>query len=41
MLPPHQDVTVELEPQLPGEYEFTCQMGMLRGRLIVEGGEER
>lgn len=36
MLPPHQDVVVELEPERPGEYEFTCQMGMLHGRLIVE-----
>lgn len=37
MLPPHEDVTVELVPELAGEYEFTCQMGMLRGRLIVTG----
>jgi len=36
MLPPYEDVTVELLPKEPGEYEFTCQMGMLRGRLIVE-----
>lgn len=37
MLPPYEDVTVELEPERAGEYEFTCQMGMLHGRLIVEG----
>ena len=36
MLPPHQDVTIELEPDRAGIYEFTCQMGMLHGRLIVE-----
>ena len=36
MLPPYQDVTIELEPEAAGEYEFTCQMGMLHGRLIVE-----
>ena len=38
MLPPYQDVTVELQPERAGEYEFTCQMGMLHGRLIVEEG---
>ena len=37
MLPPYEDVTVELLPEQPGEYEFTCQLGMLRGRLIVSG----
>lgn len=36
MLPPYQDVAVELRPESAGEYEFTCQMGMLHGRLIVE-----
>ena len=36
MLPAHQDVTVELRPGQAGVYEFTCQMGMLRGRLVVE-----
>ena len=35
MLPAYEDVTVELTPPGPGEYEFTCQMGMLRGRLVV------
>src|SRR3972149_2689261 len=35
MLPPFLDVTVGLGPIEAGEYEFTCQMGMLRGRLIV------
>jgi plastocyanin domain-containing protein len=37
MLPPYQDVLVELLPREPGEYEFTCQMGVLHGTLMVEG----
>lgn len=36
MLPAYEDVTVELTPAGPGEYEFTCQLGVLRGRLVVE-----
>jgi plastocyanin domain-containing protein len=36
LLPAGQTVAVELLPDRPGEYEFTCQMGMLRGKLIVE-----
>ena len=35
-LPENETVTVELLPTEMGEFEFTCQMGMLRGRLIVE-----
>ncbi len=35
-LPEGQVVPVELLPEQPGEYEFTCQMGMLRGKLVVE-----
>jgi ubiquinone/menaquinone biosynthesis C-methylase UbiE len=30
------DVIVELMPDKAGEFEFQCQMGMLRGKLIVE-----
>ena len=37
MLPPFEDVTLELVPEHAGEYEFTCQLGMLRGRLVVVG----
>ncbi len=29
-------VPIEFMPGEPGEHEFTCQMGMLRGRIIVE-----
>lgn len=35
-LPEGQTVPVEFLPNKPGEYEFACQMGMFRGRLIVE-----
>ena len=35
-LPEGTRVPVELHPSEPGTYEFTCQMGMLRGRLVVE-----
>ena len=35
-LPTGQSVPVEFVPERPGEYEFACQMGMLRGKLIVE-----
>lgn len=35
-LPTGETVPVEFLPEQPGEYAFTCQMGMLRGKLIVE-----
>jgi len=35
-LTPFQTVAVELTPEKPGEYDFQCAMGMLRGKLIVE-----
>lgn len=35
-LPLGEIVPVEFLPDRPGEYEFSCQMGMLRGKLIVE-----
>ncbi|MBN9390903.1 MAG: cupredoxin domain-containing protein, partial [Chloroflexi bacterium] len=35
-LPEGETVPVEFLPDQPGEYEFTCQMGMFRGKLIVE-----
>ena len=35
-LPEGQAVPVEFLPREPGEYEFACQMGMFRGKLIVE-----
>ncbi len=35
-LPEGEVVPVEFIPEQPGEYEFSCQMGMLRGKLVVE-----
>jgi plastocyanin domain-containing protein len=35
-LPTGETVAVEFLPEKPGEYEFAGQMGMLRGKLIVE-----
>ncbi len=35
-LPPFEKTAVELTQTRPGTFEFTCGMGMLRGRLIVE-----
>ena len=36
LLPEGEHVTLEFRPDEPGEYGFQCQMGMLRGKLIVE-----
>ena len=35
-LPENKTVALEIVPQKPGEYEFTCGMNMYRGKLIVE-----
>jgi len=35
-LPTGETVPIEFLPEKPGEYEFTCQMGMFRGKVIVE-----
>ena len=35
-LPTGMVVPIEFMPGDPGEHLFTCQMGMLRGRIIVE-----
>ena len=37
MLPPYEEVAVDLPASEPGEHEFTCQMEMLHGRLVVDG----
>ena len=34
-LPEGQTVPVDLLPERPGEYHFSCQMGMVRGRLVA------
>ena len=36
LLPEGEQVTLEFTPAKEGEYGFQCQMGMLRGKLIVE-----
>ena len=38
-LPPFKTTDVEFTPPAGGSYEFTCGMGMLKGRLIVESEE--
>jgi plastocyanin domain-containing protein len=35
-LPENVSVSVEVTPQKPGEYEFTCGMNMYKGKLIAE-----
>ena len=35
-LPEGQPVTIEFTPEQRGEIPFQCQMGMLRGKVIVE-----
>lgn len=35
-LPTGETVPVEFLPQEAGEFECSCQMGMFRGRLVVE-----
>lgn len=35
-LTPHKTIPVEFTPDVPGEYEFQCAMGMLRGKVIAE-----
>jgi plastocyanin domain-containing protein len=35
-LPQGQTIPIEVKPEKPGEYEFTCGMNMYKGRLIVE-----
>jgi plastocyanin domain-containing protein len=35
-LPPFKTTPIEFVPEKAGEYVFTCGMGMLRGKLIVE-----
>ena len=34
-LPEGETVAVEFTPEAPGEIPFHCQMGMLRGRVVV------
>ena len=36
-LKPFATTPVEFTPERPGSYEFTCGMGMVRGRIIADG----
>ena len=36
VLPEGEEVPIEFIATEPGEYPFTCHMGMLRGRVVVE-----
>ncbi len=36
-LPAFKTTAVEFTPENEGEYDFTCGMGMMRGKLIVRG----
>ena len=40
-LPAHRTTAVEFTPDKPGSHEFTCGMGMVRGRIIVEASDGR
>ncbi len=35
-LPEGEPVAVEFLPREPGEFDFACQMGMIRGKVVVE-----
>jgi Cu+-exporting ATPase len=35
-LEPFKKTTVDLPPLSPGTYDFTCGMGMLHGKLVVD-----
>jgi plastocyanin domain-containing protein len=35
-LPAFKTTTIELTPEKPGEFTFTCGMSMMRGKLVVE-----
>jgi plastocyanin domain-containing protein len=35
-LPENQTVSVEVVPDKPGEYAFTCGMNMYRGKLVAQ-----
>jgi plastocyanin domain-containing protein len=36
VLPEGAEVTIEFLPTQKGEYPFACQMGMLKGRIVVD-----
>ena len=40
-LPAYKTTSIEFMPEKAGEFEFTCGMNMMRGKLIVEPGDAR
>lgn len=40
-LPPNQTTPVQFTPPRPGRYEFTCGMGMVRGRVEAYAPTDR
>ncbi len=36
LLPAFASTAVDLAPTAPGEYDFSCGMGMIHGKLVVE-----
>jgi plastocyanin domain-containing protein len=36
-LPAFQTTTIEFTPEKTGEFSFTCEMNMIRGKLKIEG----
>lgn len=34
-LPAYKTTSIEFTPEAPGEYNFACGMGMLRGKVVV------
>lgn len=32
----NQNTTIEIKPEKPGEYQFTCGMNMFHGKIIVK-----
>ena len=36
MLPPFEDVPVDLPPGEPGEHVFTCKLDVFRGKVVVD-----
>ncbi len=36
LLPMNEKTTIEITPEKPGEYKFSCGMGMFHGKIIVK-----
>ena len=38
MLPPFEDVVIDLGPLPRGRHPFSCELGVLRGAIVARGG---